>query len=74
MYHMKKQTAVEWLIENMQGLNPGEYADVWNKLFEDAKRIERQQILDAITCNQNGLLRRKTVLDAIKYYNDTYGK
>ena len=36
--------------------------------------MEKKQMLDAIVNNQNGLLRRKTVLEAEQYYNETYNK
>ena len=40
-----KQTAVEWLIENMQRLNQHESPEEWNKLFEQAKAMEKQQLI-----------------------------
>jgi hypothetical protein len=38
-----KQTAVEWLVENMQRLNQHESPEEWNKLFEQAKEMEKEQ-------------------------------
>ena len=39
-----KQTAVEWLVENMQRLNQHESPEEWNKLFEQAKEMEKEQM------------------------------
>jgi hypothetical protein len=66
---MAQQTAVEWLVEKwaIQGT-------LYSSEIEQAKQMEKEQILDAIICNQNGLLRRKDILDAEKYYNETYNK
>ena len=70
---MKKQTAVEWLIEQM--LKQG-YFDV-NKpltftnldhLQQQAKAMEKEQIIDAWILSDNTLQR----MEAEKYYNITY--
>jgi hypothetical protein len=63
----KKQTAVEWLIENMQKLNQHESPEEWNKLFEQAKAMEKEQIIDAATWG--GLAETGE-----QYYNEKYGK
>lgn len=44
------------------------------ELLEQAKQMEKKQIKDAILCNQNGVLTRKTVLEAEQYYNQTFKK
>jgi hypothetical protein len=63
---MKKQTAVEWLIEQW---------DNWDlsikELFEQAKQMEREQIIEAAKYGnsfEQGDLRCEV------YYNETYGK
>lgn len=82
---MKQQTAVDYLIEQLDEqvyridhkdnrINISiSYEDMMT-LKKQAKQMEKKQILDAICANQNGLLRRKTVLEAMEYYNETYGK
>jgi hypothetical protein len=66
---MAQQTAVEWLYAQFRsGALPK------MELLEQAKAMEKEQIKNAIICNQNGLLRRKTVLEAEQYYNETYNK
>ena len=56
---MSKQTAVEWLIEQIVNHN-----GVNSKTFEKAKAMEREQIIEAYN---NGDLR-----SADLYYNETY--
>ena len=61
----KVQTAVEWLIEQT-------YKKEWegtvgfNTLFEQAKQMEKEQIIKA---HDDG-----DVWSGEKYYNETYGK
>ena len=70
---MKKQTAVEYLIQYMMnnqyfvGNDLEDYlllADV----FEQAKAMEREQIMDAYDTNRD----LNTIQTAEQYYNETY--
>jgi hypothetical protein len=70
---MAQQTAVEWLDRWFRD-NPEATHEEGYKALEQAKQMEKEQIMDAIVNNQNGLLRRKTVLEAEQYYNETYGE
>lgn len=63
-------TAVEWLASKLSIT----FQTMYDEEIKQAKAMEKKQILDAIICNQNGLLRRKDILDAEKYYNETYNK
>ena len=64
----KRQTAVEWLVEQLkieEGIN-----FIPTSLFNQAKAIEKEQIIDAYTEGK---------LDGYNYnykdyYNETYGK
>jgi hypothetical protein len=72
---MMRQTAVEWLIENMQRLNQHESPEEWNKLFEQAKAMEKQQMENAVS---NGISKADMVdnrgyFNFDKWYNETYG-
>jgi 3-mercaptopyruvate sulfurtransferase SseA len=69
----KKVTAVEWLIEQLTPSISLQQKHI-DELKDKAKEMEKEQIKNAIICNQNGLLRRKTVLEAEQYYNETYNK
>jgi hypothetical protein len=60
-----KQTAVEWLIDNLHYL----HSTKWNDILEQAKAMEKEQIGRAY---QEGLIdgMNHTPKD---YYNETYG-
>ena len=64
-----KQTAVEWLKESLPSLfqdDSGHY----QKLFEQAKEMEKEQIIDAYNSGQ-----RIPPFDwAEKYYKEAYGE
>jgi len=84
----KKQTAVEWLAEKYNYLawmrsnedTSASLAVEWlNNFFDQAKEMEKQQIIDA--CQQgfyDGLDMAKTKKSKFKsaeqYYTETYGK
>ena len=82
---MEQQTAIDWLIEQLDEqvyridhkdnrINISISFEDMMALKKQAKQMEKEQILDAIICNQNRLLRRKDILDAEKYYNEQYNK
>lgn len=58
-----KQTAVEWLVEQICGEN----TDQWQKEIEQAKAMEKEQIIEAfdIACEDSDRIGRE-------YYNQTY--
>jgi hypothetical protein len=69
----KKQTAVEWLVEQMDIKNPA-----WLKeKIQKAKQMEKEQI--EMACNQqefediDGLGICETISKGQQYYNETYG-
>ena len=81
---MAQQTAVSQLIEQMRQLahNPKTHLGMGDirvtqgyldELEQGLNQVFEKQILDAICANQNGLLRRKTVLEAMEYYKETFG-
>jgi hypothetical protein len=68
-----KQTAVEWLIEQV-ALNEHEegfflHTFLSNEEISKAKQMEKEQIMDAHRRVSVGLY-----TDAEQYYNETYGK
>jgi hypothetical protein len=63
-----KQTAVEWLEE--QTRKPEWHSLKRQDIFEQAKEMEKQQIIDAWIATDNELQR----LAAETYYNETYKK
>ena len=63
-----KQTAVEWLAEQLEQHHIK--IDIKNTVvFQQAKAMEKEQILDAWIATDNELQR----LAAEHYYNETYG-
>ena len=75
---MKKQTAVEWLeIQLRKGIdyNPLElsgYTKAFDNLFNQAKAMEKEQIIDAHLAGQisTGYINGQTEID---YYTSTFG-
>lgn len=60
-----KQTAVEWLVDK---LIKAEFINNPDELIDQAKEMEKQQIIDAWIATDNELQR----IAAEKYYNKTY--
>jgi len=67
---MEKQTAVEWLFKELLNSEPNILE--WNKLLEQAKEMEKEQIINCY--NQSWHFRDKPYETAEKYYNETFGK
>ncbi len=66
-----KQTAVEWLQENLPSLfqdDSGHY----QKLFQQAKAMEKEQIVDAFDSGQMEEAKQEFWTKGYKYYNETY--
>ncbi len=68
---MSKQTAVEWLIEELGEYFPHEIGGI-HLMVEKAKEMEKQQIIDA--CNQIEIIGLDYELPGEKYYNETFNK
>ena len=49
-----KQTAVEWLVYQLHGKQQGFNSNSYNSIIEQAKEMEKQQIINA--CNQDECL------------------
>ena len=69
---MKKQTAVQWLYDELsQCMHREEVCDLVYKLEQKAKQMERKQITDAYSTyafDEHGMR-----IHASQYYNETYG-
>jgi hypothetical protein len=69
-----KQTAVEWLYERLERMIPRTalYNIDKREYFQQAKEIEKQQIIDAAkSCNYIG---GATDFEAEQYYKETFKK
>jgi hypothetical protein len=64
----KQQTAVEWLFLMMN--NPNKDQEFANKLYDKAKEIEQEQIMNAWV---KGVVSEGD-MTARQYYNETYKK
>ncbi len=64
------QTAVEWLVEWLKN-NPISYGNSYDKAIEQAKEMEKEQIIDAhIHAQFNVVLAKKEIAE--QYYNETF--
>ena len=72
---MKKQTAVQFLIEKIDfDANVRMFSrNEWKEIFDQAKQMEKEQMIDAILDNRN-ITSQVTLKDAESYYNETYGE
>jgi hypothetical protein len=79
---MNKQTAVEWLIKKLTNRQNG-FFDGFphlsiDKIYEQAKKMEKQQIVDAYIegdctgIEAIGEYKSLVIKDAEQYYNETY--
>jgi hypothetical protein len=67
---MNKQTAVEWLIEQ---LFFSDQSQTFNQYIEQAKAMEKEQTLVDYSCGARDAILNIDFVDAVKYYNETYG-
>jgi hypothetical protein len=74
----KQQTAVEWFHQKTWALkiqlekgeiSIGEYANTYATLYEQAKAMHRQEIVNAV----DGFPLENRNLNGIEYYEQTYG-
>jgi hypothetical protein len=61
-----KQTAVEWLIDELKGVYESDY---FNRLLEQAKEMEKKQIINAYFW---GRFESDTVVMSDKFYAEQY--
>jgi hypothetical protein len=64
----KKQTSVKWLQEAMQKKLNYELSPSFLELFEQAKAMEKEQIIDAYYGDSNS----QSILNGEQYYNENY--
>jgi hypothetical protein len=74
---MAQQTAVEWLWNEIDNLIP--YQDInkaqqFNGLLEQAKAMEKEQIVNAHLFGLLRPLEMEATKQAEQYYNETYNK
>jgi len=73
---MKQQTAVEWLYNNLESLfeHDGDLLEVVQFSFEQAKAMEKEQIIDAANLpkDKRWYDEKKYANCGEQYYNETY--
>ena len=74
-----KQTAVEWLLEQIENKNGKEFTSYYTEFIEQAKEMEKQQIIDAWLSAWKDSMVNPLSDDcyqdlAEEYYNDTFNK
>jgi hypothetical protein len=67
---MKKQTAIDWLVEQVKSKDNQKSFSIlqWLKIIEKAKEMEKEQIMEAFL---DGYKSHPYMTE--KYYNETYG-
>ena len=71
----KELTSVEWLWEQIDNTFPYQNiktSEVFNGLLEQAKKLHRQQIIDAWINGDARICESKSIPYAEDYYNETY--
>ena len=62
-----KQTVVDWLSKELMNVEPNTFG--WDKLFEQAKEMYKQEIIDDWEDGHDSFSTR----NAEQYYNETFG-
>jgi hypothetical protein len=62
-----KQTAVEWLLQQIENKNGKEFSSYYQEFVEQAKTMEKEQIINAYN---DGFQYETT--QGIHYYNETF--
>ena len=72
---MKKQTAVEWLLEKLNNVKPTDFCSIETikEWCNQSKAMEREQIIDAYWNGTTDIEKGKAVKEGIEFYNETYG-
>jgi len=71
---MSKQTAVEWLLQQIENKNGTEFSSYYNEFIEQAKEMEKQQIIDAFWHGDNSdcTSEQNSKEFAEQYFNQIY--
>jgi hypothetical protein len=76
MERMEKQTAVEWLIEQLLKKSDIEYINGFNNLVEQAKAMEKEQIREAYISGADHIMdvqyNPSSYFNDEQYYNETF--
>jgi hypothetical protein len=72
---MSKQTAVEWLLQQIENKNGKEFSSYYQEFVEQALQMEKEQIINAfgVGCHHESKRLVGYQDTAEQYYNETYG-
>ena len=74
MKNETKQTAVEWLLNEIETKNGEEFSSYYLEFIEQAKEMEKAQIKDAYNDGHtDGVEQKPGLTSGTIYYNETYG-
>ncbi len=68
-----KQTAVTWLLNIIETKNGKEFSSYYSEFIEQAKEMEKEQTLVDYSCGARDAILNIDFVNAVKYYNETYG-
>jgi hypothetical protein len=77
---MAQQTAVSWLAEELKSkghaliTSEGIFVDVPDELLEEAKQMEKEQIMDAYWNGTVDIDKKDALIEAEIFYKETYNK
>ena len=69
---MKKQTAVDFLMDKLKFIDKNAYNELYNDGYDQAKAMEKEQIVDAHLTGLIHPLEIEASKQAEQYYNKTY--
>lgn len=68
---MKKQTAVEWLVEQIENKNGKEFSSYYLEFINQAKEMEKEQMIEFAQKWEDSPLEKYDCKEDL--YNETYG-
>jgi hypothetical protein len=75
---MAQQTAVEWLLEQIENKNGKEFTSYYTEFIEQAKAMEKEQIVDAYRNGANDefehWMNNEDRITSVGYYKRAYNK
>jgi hypothetical protein len=71
-----KQSAVEFIFEELENRENGSYSFTMEQIYNKAKEMEKQQIIDAVDKTNSKWKSQKAeiILMGNQYYNETFNK
>jgi hypothetical protein len=71
---MAQQTAIEWFVEQLEEFGSDDFKIVFKNQFEQAKAMEKEQIMDAYWNGTIDIDKKDALIEAEFFYKETYKK